>query len=747
MRIKLKEPISPRYIYINPETNLVHLMVSVVGGQEISTDNTCQAKAALREFFDDGALRELKAYKQALEFDIALLSAIDAPERSAKEERLVQIKNYIEAVFAMSYNYSAGITTLLTRPSNLYSIQLRPRKQDNLSSVVNPVFTIKRTIDSAGNALSLLYNSIHSTFPTTEVATTDPRTQFTAAVSRILPSSASFADVQRVLSEQSLHLLGVAIDFTRRTDGTPATKEIIDELMYLEEDATRDDYIEALLNACALDVWETLPTPPFYSISATTSEQKRTERLSILTQFFLATLNVYCKAKEISSQNFGIILDESQSLSDELVNTISTALKHGEDVEKAICNFCNANAHSFDLSRAINTNDLAVIRPKFERIYRTVTATAENQHMDDFMIMDTEATGETAKFVSHQGAICVNFAELIASDAQFGNPEYFTSILADFAVHPAEIPHQNECVMNEIDASPSSLARLNDEQFERLSEATKDACKAHPDFQHIKLLHDVARGRQAEAKVLLTTTAANTQTLLREPGTFTDYSGRTFNCTAYEYAYWAKDTHMCRMLEQHMNEETKADMLVRIDDIEAAGLPYQQNGAEHRGAHFDLSSLKTALQTFIDGYKAWEDENNWEAQQSAWVLVGKAQLDVPAHIAQEYCRLDRSFFPTPQFNEAELPRTLTVYNAFLDMDDVDDGGPWFLINDSEPIIGVIVSLMRGSQAGCSLAAREELQGAQIDLAAIARLDEVRTAELTVAREYLTPSTASYGMSR
>nr|MBN5936004.1 hypothetical protein [Legionella anisa] len=43
MRIVLREPVSPRYIYINPETHQIHLMVPIVGGQEISTDNTCKA--------------------------------------------------------------------------------------------------------------------------------------------------------------------------------------------------------------------------------------------------------------------------------------------------------------------------------------------------------------------------------------------------------------------------------------------------------------------------------------------------------------------------------------------------------------------------------------------------------------------------------------------------------------------------------------------------------------------------------
>ncbi len=46
MRISFTEPVSPRYIHINPVTNRVHLMVPVVGGQEISTDNICKATVA-----------------------------------------------------------------------------------------------------------------------------------------------------------------------------------------------------------------------------------------------------------------------------------------------------------------------------------------------------------------------------------------------------------------------------------------------------------------------------------------------------------------------------------------------------------------------------------------------------------------------------------------------------------------------------------------------------------------------------
>ncbi|KGP62322.1 hypothetical protein EP47_01760 [Legionella norrlandica] len=745
MRIPLTEPVSPRYIHINPATNKVHLLVPVIGGQEISTDNTCKATVALREFFDGGALRELNAYKEALAFDIGLLEE-GREQRVEKEARLAQIEAYIEAVSAMRMSYSDAITAFLERSSNLYSIQLRPRAQDSQSRVVNPVFNVNRANNMEGAPLSPLYNAMYSTFPTTVVAATDPRIRLTTAVLSAIPASASFVDIQRVLGEQSLALFGLTIDFTQRTDGTPATKEVIDTLMGFGEDATRDDYIDALLGACALNVWETLPTPPFYSIPAATPENKKTERLSILTQFFLANLNVYCKAKGLSTKNFGVTLDASPELSNDLASLVSTALASGEDVEKAMCAFFNENTHTFGLSRVLNADDLTAIRQTFERTYRTVTATNENPHMDDFMILDKGATGETAKFVTHQGSICVNFAEIIDSTAASSNPGYFVNIRADFAVHPIEVPHRNESVASgdvEMDVE-SLLTRINDEQLEHLPTAAKEACRAHPSFQARHFLHDVAKGKQIEAEALLTAALANTQTLLRTPGIFTDYSGRTFNCTAYEYAYWAKDTHMCRMLENHMDEETKAQMLARIDIIEASGLSYQQNGTEHRSAHFDLTALKTALQDYVNGYDGWSSARDLAAIKVAWMSVGKAQRDVPTHVAHEYCRPDRSFHPCPPFNEPTLPRVLTFYNYIIHCDD-----SWFHLAPSNSRLGFDFGLMRAREEVVLIVKAEAASWCTVaravadDLAAITRLDEVRTADLTQSREHLNPPALSH----
>ena len=254
--------------------------------------------------------------------------------------------------------------------------------------------------------------------------------------------------------------------------------------------------------------------------------------------------------------------------------------------------------------------------------------------------------------------------------------------------------------------------------------------------QHIhaaKLLMLVAHGEQEPAAHMLAGKAA----LLLERADVTDYSGRTFkHITAYEYAYWAKDTHMCRMLEAHMDEKTKAAMLEKVTEIDTVGLTYEQGGrVVKHSKHFDMTPLKTALQDYVTGYDAWDAANNYDAMRAAWMVVGLAQRDLPVHVINEYCRPDRSFNPLPAFNEDQLPRILTYYN-------LSAGGivPLFplVVDSPRAVLGVDLAISRWSCAGAAarMGGLPPGREAGLDLAAVSRLDEVRTRDLTQSRENL-----------
>ena len=207
MIIPLIEPTSTRYIYVNPATNHVHLLVPFVGGQDISTNNTCRSTAEVDAFFCGGGFNELEAYKSVLEFHISLLDADDT-RRAVKEERLSQINTYLEAVRGMREGYQTTVNAFLAKPSNLYSIQLRPREQDPYTNVVNPVFTMNRSNNITGTSLSPLYNKMHEVFLKLALGKLDPRTQLINSSLSALSEDATFEEIQRVLTQQCKRLFG-----------------------------------------------------------------------------------------------------------------------------------------------------------------------------------------------------------------------------------------------------------------------------------------------------------------------------------------------------------------------------------------------------------------------------------------------------------------------------------------------------------------------------------------------------------
>ena len=247
-----------------------------------------------------------------------------------------------------------------------------------------------------------------------------------------------------------------------------------------------------------------------------------------------------------------------------------------------------------------------------------------------------------------------------------------------------------------------------------------------PQITAAKLLRHVAFGEQELAGNMV----RDDPRLLLVPSPVTDYSGRRFaKITAYELAWWYMDTHMCRMLESHMDNGIRSKMLKCVDAIEQRGLRYEQRGVVEHSKHFDFSPLKKALEHYIQGYANWEASGNIQEMTSAWMKVGEEQRKLPAHALNEYLRLDRSFFPTPAFDEKALPRTLMFYNYSTKANEA------LLGPGGRRGLGVDFALVRGV-GGMGGTWRRGVETPRIDLAAVSRLDEVRTADLTQSRKNL-----------
>jgi hypothetical protein len=177
-----------------------------------------------------------------------------------------------------------------------------------------------------------------------------------------------------------------------------------------------------------------------------------------------------------------------------------------------------------------------------------------------------------------------------------------------------------------------------------------------------KLLLQVMHGEQDKAEVILKIRPD----LLMIKGTATDYSGRTFTCTAFQYALWALDTrYMCNMMLDCVPNSPDAQRIqqVLLNQLlaqELVGIEYQLEHRTVREKHYDFTPLLTALKTYVDNYDHWYANSMAAEIEWQWCrVVGLAQRYVPAHVAQHYCNPDESFAPTtPKFNKPKFTRIL-----------------------------------------------------------------------------------------
>ncbi len=255
-----------------------------------------------------------------------------------------------------------------------------------------------------------------------------------------------------------------------------------------------------------------------------------------------------------------------------------------------------------------------------------------------------------------------------------------------------------------------------------------------PHLQDIanKLLLWVMRGEQDKAEKMLRISPE----LLMMTGVATDYSGRTFETTAFRYALWALDTrYMCNMMLDCLPCSEQGDIIkqsllmqynAQVDD----GVDYELNGVTKHETHYDFSPLIDALQTYVNQYRNPHYFYLEEMQHQWTKVVGLAQRYVPAHVAQHYCSRDESFFPTLPFT---FVRSLTFCRNLM----TRANEFWYTPASSTSGLGVDFAILSGlgveeynlpyyegrTPAGTPYALRTY---AAADLAYLTTLCEVRT---------------------
>jgi hypothetical protein len=254
-----------------------------------------------------------------------------------------------------------------------------------------------------------------------------------------------------------------------------------------------------------------------------------------------------------------------------------------------------------------------------------------------------------------------------------------------------------------------------------------------------KLLLFVARGEEDKARQIL----KRYPELLFNRGNVTDYSMRTFyDISAFQYALWALDTRMQRMI---MNVIPKGEaghalwveLIAQDAALEDVGVSYTLNGETcMKQHHFDFGIIIRPLEYYVNHLEDWYNENpkNWTAIKEAWCRgVGGAQVLVPVNVANEYCHPKRSFYPTPVFNKP-APRVTKFYN-YMTKAEMD----WWRAPASSPVVlGVDFGIARSGRLRWPGWADSAGHGAHVDvdLSAMTALREARHVDLTQTREIL-----------
>ena len=160
-----------------------------------------------------------------------------------------------------------------------------------------------------------------------------------------------------------------------------------------------ENYARALIRTCvSLDE---IPCPPF----CIQNDYQARSNLIVLTQFFLAEVNVYCYAHGLSTINFGTVIDADPTLSQEIPLLVKTALKDDQSVERVLLDYINKNRAKFGLSRELSDTAFQEINALFAADYNSVKNT---YHLDEFGIV----VDMPGKFKLHRDKICIDFAEI-----------------------------------------------------------------------------------------------------------------------------------------------------------------------------------------------------------------------------------------------------------------------------------------------------------------------------------------------
>lgn len=455
-----EEPKSCPYLYINPETNQVHLLLPLVNGQIINYDNTCQSAVELKRFFlgvsadykkgidpKPSGITILEDYQRKLEHDIDLLRMhrFEFPSTilRKKEERFLQIQAYLQALKQIfpqiqqklcpeGYSpdlpfYPQAVLDLLDKQSNVFSIRIATETVDTSTRTNKPVFTVERDKHKPRplyNALCKAFQNIPKDENIEDRFVNDvvelffniPKPNHLTKLHHLLKImnqeyekiEENFLEIKNLQknnpkiqldNNEEEELKALILDpFTSKPVIWHSTRDTVEQ--------TVDTILAKLSDLFQFDKYKY--ASPFYKLNKFRNVEhfQKRNHLVLAVQFLIAEINVYAKAYQFSDENFGYVLESSPNLLDQLMREIQSTFKDYLKLPRVIFNFINKHQDSFELVRRLNNDDFNAIE---QRYHLDFDAIEHFEQFDEFILFYPEA----GDFFSYRGKISFHFLSML----------------------------------------------------------------------------------------------------------------------------------------------------------------------------------------------------------------------------------------------------------------------------------------------------------------------------------------------
>ncbi|MFA6302429.1 MAG: hypothetical protein WC627_04750 [Legionella sp.] len=432
MRFHQVEPLNHKYLWANPATGVVHLLVPMMAGKDIALDNTCQTFAEHNTFFSS-AVASLNHYKTKVLADLEFIT--NEVIINQKRSTIRQIDTYM-ANFSSIIDASGLTKQSVSNRCNLQAAHLQVPHSG--SAYFTPTFSIAHD--------NRFLNDMYDAFSNIRLAQTGSnKERFLARVAeefaqRVLPinSAALIAEIVATMNTTHRTMFGdeFNVNFTISDD----------DIINLGYDNPNEDTIDSqaeiksIMNNISSRIREELDFPA-ESVFKTT----HINTLQFATQFLLAEINLFCSAHNITKKNFGTILHNNEEISTGLAAIIREAIQKDMDVESVICGYADLclinykdNDTDEDTNQALTDIQIRTIIQRFNAHYRT---TKDTGHKNELLILETEAVGNTS-FIAHMNSICLDATSLMPSTAD--DAETLVRARAEVANLPSVLPIQSE---------------------------------------------------------------------------------------------------------------------------------------------------------------------------------------------------------------------------------------------------------------------------------------------------------------